>query len=90
MTNTKVNKCKDISCTHSAKFVDRYEIVDNKVVRKHNQKWHFCQQCDKVVHKDYIAYHEMKCVSFHELQKNCIAKNHIESGLHSEGVACNR
>ena len=89
MTNTKENKCKDISCTHSAKFVDRYEIVDNKVVRKHNQKWHFCQQCDKVVHLDYIAYHEMKCVSFHKMQENCISKNHIESGLHSEGVACN-
>lgn len=63
MTNTKENKCKDISCTHSAKYADRYEIVDNKVVRKHNQKWHFCLNCDKVVHRDWINRHEIKCIS---------------------------
>lgn len=89
MTNTK-NKCKAISCTHSLDFYNRYEIVENKVVLKHGQKWHFCQTCDKVVHKDYIHYHEMKCKSFHDLAKNCIAKGHYESGLHSKGVACNR
>ncbi len=63
MTNTKENKCKDISCTHSAKYADRYVIVDNKVVRKHNQKWHFCLNCDKVVHIDWINRHEIKCIS---------------------------
>ena len=90
MTN-KINKCKEISCTHSAKFVDRYAIAENGSVYKiHNQKWHFCNTCDKVVHKDWIARHEMKCESFHELAKNCIAKGHYTSGLHSEGVACNR
>jgi hypothetical protein len=89
MTNTKKNKCKDISCTHSAKFIDRYDIVDNKVVLIHSQKWHFCLQCDKVVHIDYINYHETKCVSFHKLAENCIAKGHYESGKHGLGVACN-
>ncbi len=88
MTNTK-NKCKAINCTHSAKFIERYEIVDNKVILKHGQKWHFCTICDKVVHKDWIAYHEMRCNIHHELQKNCIAKNHYALGVHSEGVACN-
>jgi hypothetical protein len=88
MTNTK-NKCKEISCTHGAKFIDRYEIVENKVILKHGQKWHFCTTCDKVVHKDFIAYHEMRCKNFHELQKNCIEKNHYELGVHSLGVACN-
>jgi hypothetical protein len=90
MTNTKVNKCKAISCTHSLDFYNRYEIVDNKVTLKHGQKWHFCNTCDKVVHKDYIHYHEMRCKSFHDLAKNCIEKGHYTSGLHSEGVACNR
>ena len=84
-----MNKCLTMKCTHGAKFIDRYEIVENKVVLKHGQKWHFCSTCDKVVHKDYISYHEMKCQSFHELAKNCIAKGHYLSGLHSEGVACN-
>lgn len=85
MTNTKVNKCRVNDCSHSKKFIERYEIVDNKVIRKDNYKWHFCLTCDKVVHKDWINYHEMRCSSFHELRKNCIAKNHT----HSEHVACN-
>jgi hypothetical protein len=89
MTNTKVNKCKAIACTHSGSYTERNHIVNNRVVRKHNQKWHFCNVCDKVVHLDYIAYHEMKCESFRELQKNCIAKDHYALGFHSEGVACN-
>jgi hypothetical protein len=90
MTNTKVNKCKEISCTHSAKFVDRYAIAENGSVYKiHNQKWHFCNTCDKVVHIDWIFRHEVKCVSFHKMQENCIAKNHYELGVHGEGVACN-
>lgn len=88
MTNIK-NKCKDISCTHSAKFAERYEIVAEKVVLKHNQKWHFCRQCDKVVHINWIYRHELKCVSFHKMQENCIAKGHLESGKHGSGVACN-
>lgn len=89
MTNTKKNKCKAIDCTHSAKFAERYEIVENKVVLKHNQKWHFCQTCNDVFHLDYIKYHEMRCKIFHDLQKNCIEKNHYALGVHSEGVACN-
>jgi hypothetical protein len=89
MTTLQKNKCKEINCTHSAKFVERYEIVENKVVLKHGQKWHFCQICDRVVHKNWINYHEMKCKSFQELSKNCIAKNHYELGVHSRGVACN-
>jgi hypothetical protein len=32
----------------------------------------------------------MKCESFRDLAQNCIAKGHYTSGLHSEGVACNR
>ena len=89
MTNTKVNKCKANDCSHSKKFIDRYDVIDNKVIRKDNHKWHFCQTCDKVVHKDYINYHEMRCKIFHDLQKNCIEKNHYELGVHSTGVACN-
>jgi len=46
-------------------------------------------KCKAVVHKDYIFYHEMKCISFHNLAKNCIEKNHYEQGVHSTGVACN-
>lgn len=88
MTNTK-NKCRVNDCSHSKKFIDRYEIVDNQVIRKDNHKWHFCLTCDKVVHKDYINYHEMRCKIFHDLQKNCIEKNHYELGVHSAGVACN-
>ena len=88
MTNTK-NKCKEISCTHAESFLNRYEIVNNKVVLKHKQKWHFCSICNKVVHKDWINLHEMRCKSFHDLQKNCIEKNHYELGVHSLGVACN-
>jgi nitrite reductase/ring-hydroxylating ferredoxin subunit len=89
MTNTKVNKCKANDCSHSKKFIDRYDVIDNKVIRKDNHKWHFCQTCDKVVHKDYINYHEMRCKIFHDLQKNWIEKNHYEQGVHSTGVACN-
>lgn len=84
-----MNKCLTNNCTHSAKFIDRYDIVDNKVIRKDNHKWHFCNTCDKVMHKDYISYHEMKCKSFHDLAKNCIAKGHYVNKIHSEGVACN-
>jgi len=68
MTNTKVNKCKANDCSHSKKFIDRYDVIDNKVIRKDNHKWHFCQTCDKVVHKDFINYHEMRCKIFHDLQ----------------------
>lgn len=90
MTNTKVNKCKDISCTHSAKFVERYQINANGSVSLiHNQKWHFCTTCDKVVHLQWIHWHESRCGSFHRMQENCIAKNHYELGVHGEGVACN-
>jgi hypothetical protein len=90
MTNTKVNKCKDISCTHSATFAERWVINANgSVTLKHGQKWHFCTTCDKVVHKDYIRHHEVKCASFYKMQENCIAKNHYGLGLHSEGIACN-
>jgi len=89
MTNTKVNKCKANDCSHSKKFIERYDVIDNKVIRKDNYKWHFCQQCDKVVHKDWIFRHEVKCVSFHKMQQNCITKNHYELGVHGEGVACN-
>lgn len=89
MTNTN-NKCKAISCTHSASFAQRYEINANGGVSLiHGQKWHFCTTCDKVVHKDFIHYHEMKCKSFRELQKNCLEKDHYGLGFHSEGVACN-
>lgn len=89
MTNTKVNKCKANDCSHSKKFIERYDVIDNKVIRKDNHKWHFCTTCDKVVHKDYINYHEMHCKIFHDLAKNCIAKGHYEQGVHSTGVACN-
>jgi hypothetical protein len=90
MTNTKVNKCKEISCTHSRKFHERYQDNgDGTISRIHNQKWHFCFICDKVVHIDWINRHEMKCESFREMQKNCIEKNHYELGVHGEGVACN-
>ena len=84
-----MNKCLTNKCTHSAKFVDRYEIVEGQVIRKDNHKWHFCTTCDKVVHKDYISYHEMRCRIFHDTAKNCIAKGHYLDGTHSEGVACN-
>jgi hypothetical protein len=31
----------------------------------------------------------MRCRIFHDTAKNCIAKGHYSSGLHSEGIACN-
>ena len=88
MTNTN-NKCKQMNCTHSESFFNRYEIVNDKVVLKHGQKWHFCSTCDKVVHLNWIHWHEMKCKSFHETAKNCIAKGHYVNKVHSEGIACN-
>lgn len=85
-----MNKCLAMNCTHSASFADRYQINDNGSVSLiHGQKWHFCSTCDKVVHLQWIHWHEMKCKSFHELAKNCIAKGHYLDGTHSEGVACN-
>lgn len=89
MTNTKVNKCKENSCTHNSPIHERYDIVDGQLIRKDNHKWHFCTTCDKVVHKDYINYHEMRCKLFHDTAKNCIAKGHYLDGTHSEHVACN-
>lgn len=89
MTNT-INKCKDMACTHSGSIAERWTINPNGSVQlTHGQKWHFCNTCDKVVHKDYIRYHEMRCAFFHETAKNCIAKGHYENGTHGRGVACN-
>jgi len=76
MTNTKVNKCKANDCSHSKKFIDRYDVIDNKVIRKDNHKWHFCQTCDKVMsdYLDYLdeIYEELVEEFGHEIESNCI------------------